>query len=211
MFGDGSLTFREFVMREPLPLAAVHDAVLEFLQGRKDAVLCGAHAVNAYVYESRMTQDVDIASARAEELAQELRAFLKQRFRIAVRVREVRDGAGFRLLQPRKPKHRRLVDIRWARELPPAKRVRRISVVTPEELIAQKVTAWVRRRGKPKAGTDGRDLAMLLLRFPELKTFPGPVLDRLNAAGASNEVLSAWREWAERKIVPEDPDDKFAW
>ncbi|MFN4258177.1 MAG: hypothetical protein ACK4RK_02700 [Gemmataceae bacterium] len=34
MFGDGSLTFREFAMREPLPLAVIHDAVLEFLCGR---------------------------------------------------------------------------------------------------------------------------------------------------------------------------------
>ena len=38
MFGDGSLTFREFIMREPLPLATIHDAVLEFLRGRTDAV-----------------------------------------------------------------------------------------------------------------------------------------------------------------------------
>ena len=36
MFGDGSLTFREFVMRESLPLATIHDAVLEFLRGRDD-------------------------------------------------------------------------------------------------------------------------------------------------------------------------------
>lgn len=67
MFGDGSLTFREFMMREPLPLAAIQDAILfEFLPGRDDAVLYGAQAVNAYVEESRMTQDVDIASPRAE-------------------------------------------------------------------------------------------------------------------------------------------------
>ena len=41
MFGDGALSFREHVMREPLPLATVHDAVLEFLHGRDDAVLFG--------------------------------------------------------------------------------------------------------------------------------------------------------------------------
>lgn len=52
MFGDGSLTLREFAMREPLPLATIHDAVLEFLRGRQDAVLFGAQAVNAYVDES---------------------------------------------------------------------------------------------------------------------------------------------------------------
>jgi len=37
MFGDGALSFREFAMREPLPLATIHDAVLEFLRGRTDA------------------------------------------------------------------------------------------------------------------------------------------------------------------------------
>src|SRR5205823_2459747 len=73
MFGDGSLTFREFATGEPLPLATIHDAILEFLQDRQDAVLFGAYAVNAYVNEPRMTQEVDIASTRAEELAEELR------------------------------------------------------------------------------------------------------------------------------------------
>src|SRR5437667_12426786 len=97
MFGDGSLTFREFAMREPHPLAIIHDAVLEFLRGRKDAVLYGAQAVNAYVAESRMTQDVDIASPRAAELAEELRAFLRERFRIAARVREAKGGIGYRI------------------------------------------------------------------------------------------------------------------
>ncbi len=65
MFGDGPLSFQEFVMREPHPLATIHDAVLEFLRGRDDAALFGAQAVNAYVDEMRMTQDVDILSTRA--------------------------------------------------------------------------------------------------------------------------------------------------
>src|SRR4051795_4709064 len=99
MFGDGSLTFQEFAMREPLPLATIHDAVLEFLRDRDDAVLYGAQAVNAYVKEARMTEDVDIASTRAEELAGELRQFLKERFHIAVRVREIRGGIGYRVYQ----------------------------------------------------------------------------------------------------------------
>ena len=64
MFGDGGLSFREYVMREPLPLAVVHKAVLDFLHGRDDAALFGAQAVNAYVDEARMTQDVDILSTR---------------------------------------------------------------------------------------------------------------------------------------------------
>ena len=62
---DGALTFREFMMREPLPLATIHEAVLEFLRGRDDVVLFDAQAVNAYVDEPRMTQDVDLLAVRA--------------------------------------------------------------------------------------------------------------------------------------------------
>ncbi len=58
MFGDGSLTFREFVMRESLLLATIQDAVLDFLRGRSDAALFEAQAVNAYVDKPRMTQEV---------------------------------------------------------------------------------------------------------------------------------------------------------
>lgn len=120
MFGDGSLTFREFAMRGPLPLATVHDAVLEFLRGRDDAVLYGAQAVNAYVDEARMTQDVHILSPRAAELAQEIREYLNERFQIAVRVRKVRGGLGYRIYQLQKPKNRHLVDVRPEPSLPPS-------------------------------------------------------------------------------------------
>jgi hypothetical protein len=61
MFGDGSLTFREFAMRERVPLATVQDAVLQFLRGRDDAALFGARAVNAYVDQPRMTQVFEVA------------------------------------------------------------------------------------------------------------------------------------------------------
>src|SRR5262245_34995271 len=139
MFGDGSLTFREFAMREPLPLATVQDAVLEFLRGREDAVLFGAHAVNAYVAQARMTEDVDILSPRAPELAEELRAYLNERFHIAVRTRKVRGGIGYRVYQVRKPKNRHLVDVRPVGTLPPSQLVDQVPVLTPAELIASKV------------------------------------------------------------------------
>src|SRR6266852_3506957 len=106
MFGDGSLTFQEFAMREPLPLATIHDAVLEFLRDRDDAVLYGAQAVNAYTKDPRLTEDVDIASTRGKELAEELRSFLNKRFHIAVRVRKVREGLGYRIYQIQKPDNR---------------------------------------------------------------------------------------------------------
>jgi hypothetical protein len=210
MFGDGSLTFREFVMREPLPRATIQDAVLEFLRDRKDAVLFGAQAVNAYVEQTRMTEDVDIASTRGEELAEELCLFLNKRFHIAVRVRNIRDGLGFRIYQVQKPKNRHLVDVRPVAELPPAKRIKQILVVTPPELIAGKVLAYVDRRGTPKAGTDWRDLALLLLTFPDLKAAEGSVLERLHAGNADEKTIKAWNKIVKQVIRPEDEDDEFS-
>ncbi|MEX0818559.1 MAG: hypothetical protein WD070_03170, partial [Pirellulaceae bacterium] len=67
MFGDGALTFQEFVMGEPFPLATIHDAVIEFLRGREDAALFGAQAVNAYIDDPRMTQHVDILEQEITE------------------------------------------------------------------------------------------------------------------------------------------------
>ncbi len=209
MFGDGALTFREFIMREPHPLAVIHDAVLEFLRGRDDAVVYGAQAVNAYVDEPRMTQDVDIASPRAVELAEELRRYLNQKFHIAVRVREVREGLTYRIYQVRKPKNRHLVDVRPVEELPPAQRVKKVLVVTPAELVANKVTSMVSRRHKPKGLIDQADLARVLVTFPELKTAEGEVADRLRAAGASAEVLATWKDLVNQEILPDDEDAPY--
>jgi hypothetical protein len=67
MLNAGVLTFHEFAMGEPLPLTTLHAAVLEFLRQRDDAVLFGAQAVNAWVNEPRMTQDIDLLSPRADD------------------------------------------------------------------------------------------------------------------------------------------------
>src|SRR6185295_12443419 len=89
MLNAGVLTFQEFAMREPLPLATIHEAVLEFLKGRDDVVVFGATAVNAYVKEPRMTQDIDVMSVCATELAEQIRTYLSDRFHIATRVRMI--------------------------------------------------------------------------------------------------------------------------
>jgi hypothetical protein len=209
MFGDGSLTFREFIMREPLPLATIHDAVLEFLRGRSDAVLFGAHAVNAYVEESRMTQDVDILSPRAAQLAEELRSYLSNRFQIAVRIRSVANGLGHRLYQVRKPSNRHLVDIRSVDALPDHGIIEGVMVVSPAELISEKVQSMVSRARSAKGPTDLTDIRRLLLTFPELKAFDGPVAERLRAVGSPDAVLDAWREIAAGEIVAENDDDGY--
>ena len=205
---EGSLTFREFAVREPLPLATLHEAILSLLRGREDAVLFGAQAVNAYVDEPRMTQDVDVLSTRAPELAEELRRSLGQQFHIAVRVREVKAERGYRIYQLREPKNRHLADVRAVDELPPSRRVEGVLVLAPEALVASKVVAYEQRRGRPKAFTDRRDIAVLLLAFPDLKREPGPVGDHLRELGASAAVLQAWSEIVRQPISP-DADDGY--
>lgn len=196
-------------MREPLPLATIHEAVLEFLRGRDDVVVFGATAVNAYVAEPRMTQDIDLMSTRANELAEELCEYLSERFHIAMRVRTVRGDKGYRLFQMQKTGNRHLVDVRPVASLPHSEVVEEIRVVTPTELIAYKVISYNSRRGKPKAGTDWRDLAMLLLTFPELKSDIGPVTETLHRLGASEEVMSEWRDLVAQVIHFPDDDSEF--
>lgn len=190
-------------MHETLPLSKIHAAVLEFLQGREDVVLFGAQAVNAYVSEPRMTQDVDVLSTRAAEFAEELREHLSEKFRIAVRVREIKDK-GFRIYQVRKEGNRHLVDVRQIENFPETETVEEIRILSPLELIASKVISYHSRRGKPKSGTDWRDLAALLLRFPELKE---KVLETLQAKNVGEAVLETWAEIENQDFQVEDEDE----
>src|SRR4051812_33925373 len=96
---------------EPLPLATIFREILAFLATRQDAVVFGAHAVNAYCEPARMTADVDVLSTDAAKLADDLRNVLAQRFHVAVRVREI-VPKGFRIYQVRTPRNRHLADIR---------------------------------------------------------------------------------------------------
>jgi hypothetical protein len=209
VFNAGVLTFKEFAMQEGLPLSTVQQAVLEFLRGRSDAVVFGAQAVNAYVDEPRMTQDIDLLALQAAALSQELRDYLTNRFHIAVRVREIGEGRGFRLYQVQKLGNRHLVDIRPVNRLPDTQRIAQVLVIAPADLIASKVVSYAQRRGSPKAGTDWRDLAVLLLRFPNLKSNIGPVADRLLAMNADLKALDVWRELVAQEISPGEEDDEF--
>ena len=196
-------------MREPLPLATIHEAVLEFLRGRDDVVVFGATAVNAYVDEPRMTQDIDLMSTRAPDLAEELREHLSTQFTIAVRVREVAGAKGYRLFQIQKSGNRHLVDVRSVAVLPKANLIQEISIASPPELIAQKVFSYHARRGQPKGFSDMRDLAVLFLTFPELKTESGPVLSALRVLDANEDVIQTWRELIAQEIRVPDPDSEF--
>lgn len=148
-------------------------------------------------------------SDRAEELAEEMREQLSQQFHIAVRVRQVAGGRGFRIYQVQKSGNRHLVDLHVVDNLPEAERIGQILVMSPAELIASKVIAYTRRQGKPKSGTDWRDIALLLLTFPKLKQTSGEVLERLKVAKADEQALSIWQQFATQEIRPEDEDEDF--
>ncbi len=196
-------------MQETLPLATIQNAVFEFLRGREDVAVFGAQAVNAYVQEPRMTQDIDLLAVNARQFTEELRDYLSQRFYIAVRMRSVGQGQGFRLYQLQKSGNRHLVDVRPIETLPATEQIGQVRVLAPADLIAMKVIAYQRRRGMPKSGTDWRDLALLLLAFPDLKRHPGPVTEKLLAFGATTDVLDVWQELAAQGLQQPDLDDEF--
>lgn len=196
-------------MQEALPLATIQQAVLEFLRDRDDVAVFGAQAVNAYVAEPRMTQDIDLLSTRAALFTEELRQHLAQRFHVAIRTRQVAEGRGLHLFQVRKSGNRHLVDVRAIDRLPDTQRIAQVFVLAPADLIASKVIAYHQRRGKPKSGTDWRDLAMLLLTFPELKQEHGLVAERLQKAGATPEALAVWGNLVAQELRLEDEDDEF--
>lgn len=198
------LTFQEFMAHETLPLSQIHGTVLEFLQGREDVVLFGAQAVNAYVSEPRMTQDVDLLSTRAREFAEELKDFLSEKFFIAVRVREIGEGKGFRVYQTRKEGNRHLVDVRPVENFPETKIIEKIQVLSPLELIVSKVISYHARRGKPKSGTDWRDLGFLLLQFPELKE---KVTVALKEKNVDETILKTWSEIENQDFQAENEDE----
>ncbi len=190
-------------------LAVVQEAVLAFLRDRTDAALFGAQAVNAYVSELRMTQDVDILAVHAAELAGELRDHLRERFHLVVRVCRIAAGRGFRIFQTRRGAARHLADIRIVDALPPIRKIGGIAVVSPEELIAVKVFAFHHRSGQPRSFTDHRDIAVLLLKFPQPQRCDGAVRRRLQAAGAGPPVLAVWRRFVNEPIKKEDENNGF--
>jgi Nucleotidyl transferase AbiEii toxin, Type IV TA system len=208
MFGT-SLSFQEFAVAEPLPLASIQEAVLGFLRDRDDVLVFGAQAVNAYVGEPRMTQDIDLMSINAQGFVETLRDYLAKRFMIAVRVHVIGEGKGYRIFQLQKTGNRHLVDVRPVAVLPASQRMAGVLVMAPAELIASKVISYNSRRGKPKAGTDWRDLAMLLLTFPEFKRDDSKVTELLRGQHADETTLAVWRELVSQDIQAEEDDDEF--
>jgi hypothetical protein len=204
---DAPLTLREYMTHEKVPLADITRAVAKLISGRRDVVLFGAQAVNAYVGEERMTSDIDVISTNAEKLAEDLREHLAKQFHIAVRVRPMtKKGAGFRVYQLMKPKNRSLVDVRQETRLPASKSRGGVQVVEPVTLLAMKVKSYVARRNQIKGDTDRVDIRRMLATFPELRKERGAVTDKLVADGVSDVVLAVWFEFVGEQLEPESDE-----
>jgi hypothetical protein len=122
-------------------------------------------------------------------------------------VRPLAQGIGFRIYQLRQPKNRHLVDVRSVSAFPPTQRVAEVLVPTVDDIVAQKVISYCSRRGQPKSGTDWRDLTLLLLTYPQLKSESGAVMERLKANGADAQAIEEWRRLVASEIRPEQPDE----
>ena len=194
-------------MRESIPLATIHHRVLTYLKGRTDVAIFGAHAVNVYVDEFRMTQDVDVMALHAEALATAIRDHLHQELKIATRVRSVANGKGFRVYQVQKPTNRHLVDLRQVDQLPECQLNDGIQVVAPLELIVLKIIGMTARRHTPKGLTDHADLMRLLLKYPTYKTSPHLVADLLEQHSADQQAQQLWQEISSQSFQANDDED----
>jgi hypothetical protein len=93
--------------------------------------------------------------------------------------------------------------------IPPHQVVEDVLVVPRADLMAQKVLSMVNRSRSAQGPSDLTDIRRLLLTFPELKAFEGPVSDRLRLAAAPQAVVDAWREIVAQEIVAEDDDEGY--
>jgi hypothetical protein len=93
--------------------------------------------------------------------------------------------------------------------LPQSQPIEGILVLAPTQLIAQKVISFHSRQGQPKGFSDMRDLAVLFLTFPDMKTESGVVSKALEAFGASAEEMTTWRELVAQELIAPNDDDEF--
>ena len=126
---------------------------------------------------------------------------------VAGRVGGVGGGKGIRVYEVRKEWKRHLVDVRPVCECRDTQSVEAIKVLSPEELIASKVTSYISRFGKSKSWTYRRDLTLLLLRIPELKVADGKVQNVLNRLEAGEASLEFWAELVASDLAIENDDD----
>lgn len=211
------LALNEYLMREPLPLAVVHEAIIDFCKGRADVCLFGAQAFNRYTDVPRMTQDVDIMAEEPELVAEELAAFLGQRFphEMAVRIRAVRRGdsvLGYRVYQSRSEArggNRHLADVRKF-DVPREHVTVSDGVRYTDRLLtlAMKAAAAAARSNQAKRLQDMADLARLIVAMPDVTAEDlEPLWNGLHALPGARALFEEVRGSAD--LRPETDEDSF--
>jgi hypothetical protein len=203
------LTATELFMHEPVPIHRVQEAIFAFCRGRADVVVFGAQAVNVHAPVARMTQDVDLFSAHPREVADALAQAVGDQLHIALRVREVSPGKGFRVYQVRREGNRHLADVRLA-EFSLDDSIERdgIRFVSLPTVVALKLRALAKRRLAPKGATDLADLRRLLIAHPELRMKTGAVADAISRTRGGEDASRAWHELLEQPIITDEDVDE---
>jgi hypothetical protein len=210
------LSLKEYLMREELPRATLHEAIFDFCRSHPELVVFGAQAVNVYLPDDqvRMTADVDVFSPAPALTANALAQELNRQFFIGMRVREVRPSIGYyRVYQARavhQGGHRHLVDVRAA---PPGglETLEREGVryVTLGTLVAMKLAAHQRRARTPKGLIDRADLERLLWAHPELRTSRDVALALARIAPGDGRLVQAWEALLLQSLQPDDPEGEY--
>lgn len=195
------LSLREYVMQESLPLATVHEAILDYCRDRQDVCVFGAQASSLYAGVPRMTQDVDLMADAPEAVAHELAARLARRFphRMAACVRTVRRGErvlGYRVCQQRSDEQggsRDLADVRVLDVPRAALSVENgVQYTGPRLTLAMKVMAATLRSNALKRDQDRIDARQLMLALRDVSAAD---LEPLwLALGAPSTVRRAFEE-----------------
>ena len=142
-----------------------------------------------------------------EAFSEELCKHLHDELNIAVRVRGVASGKGYRIYQLRTPTNRHLVDIRQVETLPAFQLIDDIRVVEPVALLALKVISMTERPHTPKGLTDQADLMRLLITFPQYKCIDSPVVEVLKRHSAKAIAYTAWSNLVAQEIQPDEEDE----
>ncbi len=212
------LALAEYIMREPLPLATIQEAILAHCRGRPDLCVFGAQALSIHTGVPRMTQDVDIMAEDPAAVANQLATYLSERFphHMAARVRVIQRGdrvLGYRVYQQRSDDrggNRHLADLRVLDVPREALQTSDgIQYTGPELTLAMKTHAATVRTNRIKRGQDRVDTLRLMRAMPDISAAD---LESLwVAVGAPPDVRRVFEELSEeaRDSAETDEDDFY--
>ena len=155
------MTVREYLNKTEVTVETIQREVLDFISGRQDIVVIGAWGVNmhASLNDQRHTNDIDVVTVNAREIANLIASHLHQRLGIAARIRECKHV--FRVYRKLNGRTQHLVDILGSKTLPDHCSIGGIMVATVASLIKMKEFSEKQRSDPRKKLLDQADLISL--------------------------------------------------